>query len=549
MAAETGKAIDSIVGLAKDPKKLDKARNLLDAALLAIAKTGGDNTKFLKELNDTLKKKGTDIVRVLKGTAISEHELLYDAFGEALEPTYYWILDFIRDIGYEVEKISDIFAAAEASGYFGEMGQRRTALETRLAGGGNVPGLFGTINMVVKSIINLLYDLKTFDIRLKNYDDLKAKDPAVKRSAIEALKGFWLNEVDKAKGNAAIDMLAQQLNFITLRDAFMVIPIQDWYKPEAESAKIAEMKEKAAKYVNGMDLTDVVKRILNPRIKEFIDWLNISEKELRMRKNIERAYLKAQNSALSAYTRWARPYLIANEKLIPTEYKDLLKEHKEMGLGPAAIPKQFQATWFYLELIGKKPAAITLAKPPIGVYDVVKLKDENNRPLSILNVKFAVRSSPQTMRGQRGEPITIQTGKILIKFSGYVMQAKHYELMLKMQDAEILDFIDIMTKETFDALAKDLQKYLEEEKPKEMPKPMGILDIPFAAFIKPIFGSVKKFDVQAKSVLKIMPKLNLPSDEAWKIARLKLVAQEKAKTEVKLVFDNYRKANKMITPP
>jgi len=552
MAAEPAKIIDKIVGLAtKKPKpKYNEARNILDAALLEIKKTAGDEKKFVKDLDNALKKKKKSIAQVLKGDNVGEHELLYDAFGEALEPTYYWILDFMRDqLGYDVEKTSDFFAASEASGYFGEIGQRRTALETRLAGGGNVPGLFGTINMVVKSIINLLFDLKTFDLRIKHYDDMKAKDPLLKKTACEALKGIWLNEVDKTKGNAAMDVLAQQLNFITLRDAFMVVPVHEWFIVNADTKKTGEIKEKAAASVDKMDLTDIVKRILRPRVKEFIDWLYLSEKELRMRRSVEKAYLKAQNSALEAYARWARPYLIANEKLLPTEYTELLEEHKEMGLGPAAIPKQFHAMWFYLELLSKKAAKIELKKAPIGKYDELKLQDTNNTPYSVINVRFAFRGSPQTTRGQHGEPITINTGRILIKFVGYVMQEKHFKLLMDMQNSEVLDFIDVMTKETFDALSKDLKKYMEEEKEVEI-KPKSAFELPLSDFIKPIFGSMAKFNEQAKGIYKKMPQIGLPSkNEAWNIARLKLVAIEKAKKDNNTVFRIYRLANRMLTPP
>jgi transcription antitermination factor NusG len=559
MAAESDKLVDEIVKLAtrKTPAgktQFDKARDKLDAAFLAIEKAGhGENekNKLLDDIEKKLKGTGKGIAQILRGDVVNSHDLIYDAFGEAMEPTYYWILDFMREaMGYTVEKTSDFFAASEASGYFGEMGQRRTALETRVAGGGQAPGLFGTINMIIKSIINLLYDLKTFDLRLKHYDDIKIKDPSVKKSAVEALKGIWLNEVDKTKGNAAIDMLAAQLNFITLRDSFMIVPVQDWYVHDADSKKISEIKEKAVKYVEKMDLTDVVKRILAPRVKEFVDWVYLSEKELRMRRSVEKSYLKAQDSALKAYTKWARPYLIATQKLIPAEYTELLEEHKELGIGPEAIPTPFHAMWFYLELLGSKAADIELTRPGVGVYKKLseELKDKKNQPLAILNIRFAFRGSPQTTRGARGEIITINTGRLFVRFSGYVMQKKHLDLLLKRQDAEVMKFIDVMTTETLEAMADDLKKYMEEEKPTEE-KAKTAFELPLSAFIKPIFGSIGKFNKQAKEVFKKMPKLGLESGEAWKIARMKLIAIEKAKKDSYNIFEKYRKANKMITPP
>jgi len=448
MAAESDKLISEIVKLAtsKTPigTQFNKARDKLDAMLLAIDKAGAgekEKAKLLRDIDNKLKDKGKSVTQVLRGDIVNivtpaTHDLVYDAFGEAMEPTYYWILDFMREaLSYDVEKTSDFFAASEASGYFGEMGQRRTALETRVAGGGQAPGLFGTINMIIKSIINLLYDLKTFDIRLKHYDDIKAKDKLLRQAAVEALKGIWLNEVDKTKGNAAMDVLAQQLNFITLRDSFMIVPVQDWYIPDADSKKLSEIKEKTIKFVEKMDLTDVVKRILKPRVKEFVDWIYLSEKELRMRRNVEKTYLKAQDSALRAYTKWARPYLIATQKLIPAEYKELLDEHKELGIGPEAIPSPFHAMWFYLELLASKAADIELVRPGVGVYKKLssELKDKQNQPLSIVNIRFAFRGSPQTTRGARGEVITINTGRLYVRFSGYVMQRKHLDLLRKRQ--------------------------------------------------------------------------------------------------------------------
>ncbi|MCX6775009.1 MAG: hypothetical protein NTY99_02870, partial [DPANN group archaeon] len=337
MAADNpiDKAKAEIIALATGKDRISsktqftKARNKLDALLAKIdelypeKERKQEKNKLLRDINAKLKEKEISITYVFKGDPLIEYNLTHDVFGESMEPDYYWTLDFMREqLGFEVEKSADFFASSESSGYFGEMGGRRTAMESRIAGGGGAQGLFGTINMVIKSMINLLYDLKTFDVRLSHYKDLKSQSPGQKQTAMDALKGIWLNEVDKTKGNAAIDVLAAQLNFITLRDSFMVVPVHEWYKPDADSKKLSEIKDKAIENVKKMDLTDVVKRILGPRVKEFIDWLYLSEKELNMRYRVERTYLKAQNDALKVYTKWARPYLISANKLMPAEYGD-----------------------------------------------------------------------------------------------------------------------------------------------------------------------------------------------------------------------------------
>lgn len=545
MAAEG--VVKKIVELATaEKKKLSKARDAFDQELAVIRKIEDKKEQekkrleFINSVRDGLKDAKGSIIYVLKGDPIESREITYDAFGETMEPMYYWLLDFLREsFGYTVDKTADFFSASEASGYFGEMGMRRTNLEKRAV------ELTGTINVVVKSIINLLWDLKTFDLRLKHYDDLQKGDKDTKKAALEALKGIWLNEVDKAKGNAAVDVLAQNLNFITLRDAFMVIPVQEWFVYGAKRAKIDEVKKHAEQYAQKMDLTDVVKRILTPRAREFVEWVYASETELRKRKAVEMAYLKAQVGALQVYTQWTRPYLIGTQKLIPAEYKQLLEEHKELGLGPAAIPTPFHAMWFYIELQAKKKATITeLRKPPFEMAEI-KLKNEDLRPHTVLEIKTAFRGAPQMGTvGARGERGTAFTGKTLIKFVTYVMSKEHLSLLDREREEEVLQFIDAMTNETLKALSEDLNKYLKEEASasEEAAKPKAKLELPF----KELWGSIREFNAEAKKILQKLPNMQISDKEAWAVARLKLIAAGKAKKDLDTLYDTFKKSHKML---
>ncbi|MEM2874338.1 MAG: hypothetical protein QW063_02760 [Candidatus Nanoarchaeia archaeon] len=546
MAADVfEKAKVEIIALAKN-KKFTKARDKLDA-LLAKIKSEKDKLKILREIDKALKPKQS-VTYILKGDAVATRALTHDAFGESIEPTYYWILDFLREnMGYNVSKSADFFAASEASGYYGEMGQRRTAMETRLAGGGQVPGIFGTINAVVKSILALIFDLKMFDLRLKHYDDAKSKNPEIKKTAINGLKGIWLNEVDKQKGNAAIDILTTQLGFITLRDAFMIVPVQDWYVPDAGPKKIEEIKDKADKCVKAMDLTDVVKRVLAPRIKEFIDWLYLSEKELRNRRAVEKAYLKAQVTSLKLYTRWARPYLIATQKLLPAEYHELQEKHKELGLGPEAIPTPFHALWIYLELFGDKSVKLEVTKMPGYVRQEIKLDNEDERPLHAIEVRLAFRATPIGIVGARQERGYGFTGRTVLMFVSYVLKKKHLKMLEDWKDDEVLNYIDVMTTETLEAMHEDLHKYLEEEPEIEEKPP--IKEIPFMKWVKETFGTIQKFNEQAKELYKKIPKFKLTEKDAWTVARLMLIAREKAKKDCDKLFIAYRKNYGMLTPP
>src|SRR3989344_5044305 len=241
-------------------------------------------------------------IEEIKKTGSSEiqYKLTYDSMMEGLEPIYFWILDFLNDsppsgLGFqEVIKYKDEYDATVSSGYFGEMGTRKSVMEDRAM------KIMATVNTVVRSIINLIYDLKEFDIRLGHYDDLHSSDSSKREAGRIVLKQIWMDQVDIKKGRGAINSMAQQLEFVTLRDAFI-------------ASNSEEMADK-------LDLNDRVKRIVKARISEYLKWEKDSEKELRKRYEIERAYLKSQVASLKHYTAWVKPYLLASKKLGMKEF-------------------------------------------------------------------------------------------------------------------------------------------------------------------------------------------------------------------------------------
>src|SRR3989338_959588 len=273
-----------------------------------------ENDKFLEDVNDALQGKdgqkkieyliqliktedNTENLKKLRGllantfgsAAETTYHITYDSFSEGLEPVYFWVVDFMSSIGFKIEKTKEDFAASVGSAFYGELGQRATKMQEQAM------KMMGSINTVVRSIINLIYDLKEFDIRLKLYDDLQSEKQEEKDASELALKQVWMDQVDIKKGLGSINNMAQQLQFVTLRDAYMAL-------------KNLEEIEKA-------DLNDRVKRILKIKIEEYLKWKEYSEKELRNRYNIEKAYLKSQVASLKLYASWTKPYLVAAKKL------------------------------------------------------------------------------------------------------------------------------------------------------------------------------------------------------------------------------------------
>ena len=235
----------------------------------------------------------------IKENPVSEHMLVYDSSSETLEPVYFFILDLMNDSGLETEKLVDNFASSPGSGHFAELGQRATVMQQQ------GQKILGDVNTVMRSVLNIIYDLKEFRIRLSQYDALKTEK---KEAAVLGLKQIWLDKVDINKGNSSIKAMALgQAGFQTLLDGFLFV--------------------KEVNDVDKVDLNDRVKRILRARILEFNDWLENSEVELRKRYELEKTYLRSQVNSLKLYARWAKPYLKAAQEL----------EMKEHGREPALV--------------------------------------------------------------------------------------------------------------------------------------------------------------------------------------------------------------------
>src|SRR3989344_5394652 len=337
------------------------------------------------------------------GSSKIEYRLMYDSMMEGLEPIYFWILDFLKDskpsgLGFdEVIKYKDEYDATVSSGYFGEMGTRRSVMEDRAM------KIMATVNTVVRSIINLIYDLKEFDIRLAHYNDLHSGNPSKKEGGKLALKQIWMDQVDIKKGRGAINAMAQQLEFVTLRDAFLVS------KDEKDADKL--------------DLNERVKRIVKARIAEYIEWEKNSEKELKKRYDIERAYLKSQVASLKYYTAWVKPYLISAKKEV-------------------------------------KPEEVN------SNYRFINFKDKF---FSCIEVEIIFRTLPRVYQGQGGSHY-VHSGRTDIIIKPYAFAESEIKEIYELKEREDMEMIDEMTDASLRAMHEDIEKYLmtDEEKLKKL---------------------------------------------------------------------------------
>jgi len=400
--------------------------------------------KELADFRELIKKEGFQkAAEKAKPKSLGQNVLIYDSSTETLEPIYFFILDLMNEQGLRPEKLVDSFTSSPGSGHFSELGQRATIMQQQGA------KILGDVNTVLRSVLNLIYDLKEFRIRLEHYDHLNTDK---KDSALLALKQLWMDKVDVQKGNSSIKAMSFSQGGAgrTLIDAFLITKnLQD---------------------VEKLDLNDVVKRILLPRITEFNIWLKQSESELRKRYEIEKTYLKSQVNSLKLYSRWAKPYLRAAQQLETSEIG---------GARNPAIVKTFNTILLELTLLGKKrvnPKSAALE----GDLPEDFAKEKFTRTLkrgynSCILIDFLFRGIPQRVAQQQHYAFG---GRAEVTFTAYALnddEIKKLDDELKKSDVnDVLTLIEGTTDESLKQLQDDINSFLEEKpkKEKEEKKPL-----------------------------------------------------------------------------
>jgi hypothetical protein len=459
----------------------------------------------------------------------AEHVLVYESAAESLEPLYFFIIDLMSDMKLGPEKLVDNFVSSPGSGHFAELGQRATIMQQQGT------KILGDINTVLRSVLNLVYDLKEFKIRLQLYDDFNSKDENKKTSATLSLKQLWMDRVEyPAKGNSSIKAMALgQAGFQTLIDAFLV--------------------SKDAKHAAGLDLNDRIKRIVMSRVEEFNVWVRESEIVLRNRYKMERGYLKSQMNSLKIYSRWAKPYLRAAAQL----------EQTESGRNPDLV-KTFNTIILQLTVMGKDKYDLKKAKDEDRIDVKYKEKKEPRKFYACTLVDLYFRGIPQKI-AQRGDYAF--GGKTTVTFRGYVLNEDELKLLnQKLDDSDIEDAFSLIkgaTDESLGDLKKEIDDFLNEGEPekkeeKKEGKKKGFLawlggsneskendQNPFSALL----GAYNKKTEKKEDKKGKKEEIKL-TDESWGEKNyIRKLAEEKAIDNTYKVFDIYKKAHGMQSLP
>lgn len=442
---------------------------------------------------------------------IQKHFITYDAYGSGLESIYFWLLDKIDkeyDDVIKIHKLVDNFVSSSGSAHFSEMGMKATKMQEEGM------KMLVSANQVLKSVLNLLYDLKEFKLRLDLYDKyFKSKDAKEKQAAILSLKQLWMDSVDTKRGNSAIKVMAQNFDYVTIIDAFMATNSLD---------DVMKSPEKG-----GLDLNERVRRILQQRISEFFVWVKESEVELRKRFEIEKIYLKSQVNALKLYARWAKPYLRSAQQL------------EQKASPTAALVTTFNTSLFELTLLieGEYLSIEDVGK---GNLPAMFKKPDARSYRSIMIVEFKFRSVPE--RAQQGGYGF--RGKVEITFTSYALNEQELKILINEIERDDLEdtlkLIEGATTESLEKLQEEIDSFLSDapDKNEKKSEKENNDSNPFSALFSLFKPKEKKKDKKSEDDLK-------PDSSIEKVIRNQ--ALFKARKNCTAIYNLYKKSNNMPT--
>jgi hypothetical protein len=480
---------------------IDSLREKLKNKDLSFEKRQDYREKLIKLIKDK------SIVKFDSGNPV-EYHIVYDTFSGTLEPIYFWTLDFLRSsdpsgLGFEVDKTGEEFEATAGGGFFGDVGTKASVMQDRAM------GILGKVNDILRTIINLIYDLKEFDMRLQAYDNSKSKKKDVRDAGIYSLKGIWMDQVDIKMGLGSINQLTRgDLQFVTLRDAFM--------------------QAKNLRDINKMDLNKRVKTILKKKLGEYEIWRDESETELRKRYDIEKHYLKAQVDSLKLYTNWARPYLKAAQKLGMKEFKT------KAGLPSPDMVTTFDTMQMELKLFAKKPFK------PVGAhesYSNLKFKTSYN---SCIDVQFLYRTAPQVTKQGQSQHFG-HMGTVEVWFRAYCFTDKDLEDVYAQEVYEDMALVEELTNMSLGRLQEDLDEYLYHEKKEEKKEEGADMFSAISEGFSGIGKTMKKFKLD-----KLIPQSEKKAGK-FEEAQVKKAAKSKAKDSCYALYMTFKKAHRMTT--
>jgi len=430
------------------------------------------------------------------------YRLHYEGYNISIEEPYFWILHYLRYYsGFpHIDKITDIFAAAENSAFFGSSQQRLGLQQDK------VSQFLATIGKMVRELFQLVRELRILDERLSYYYDSYTTSRSMESAEI-TLKGIWVDLVEQgAKNPASVYGMAREVQFTTLPDLFF----STHPKKQEDTDDVVE-RERGA-------FNRKVREVLKRKLRTFLAWKEHTFEEMKNRRVFTLKFLRQHYEVIRMYIHWVKPYLRNIQRLqldlSKTETPDLLVA--------------FESSMIEVELLARKPGTVN----------------------QCLLLHYLFRTRPEMNYQQEYQKGPLHLGRVEIDFRVYAwtdQEVDNYKRMREQEDFQLLGLIDTSVKAAMESLGDELMRYLKEAgeefgpKTEEKPVKKSSFISPYTSIFKgfsELFGPSKKPKVKR-------PKK--PSKTAlFRLALERQTAAANAKAATWTIYHHFKKHHDML---
>ncbi len=439
---------------------------------------------------------------------VRSYRITYEAYNTAVEEPYFWVLHYLRYFGGfdKVEKITDVFSAAENSAFFGANQQRLGAQQEK------VSQYLATVGKMVRELFQLVRELRILDERLSYYADSYTKSVSSESAEI-TLKGIWVDMVEQgAKNPASVYGMAREVQFTTLPDLFF-----STHPNRQEDVDTVVERERG-------QFNRKVREVLKRKLRAYLAWKEHSYEELKNRRVFTLKYLRQHYDIINMYVSWVKPYLKNIRRLQLNQQKN----------DSADLIVAFESSMIEIELLAHKKGAGEGA----GAYRQCIL------------MHFLYRTRPDMNYTQEYQRGPIHIGRVEITFRAYSWTEKEiqaYKELRKDEDFKLLGVIDGSVEAALNSLGDELMRYLKEagedigpkKKEEKKKKDDDVLHAFFDGF-RELFGPL--IPKKGEKKLKVRSKVEL-----YKAIAAKRKSADGAKKLMWEIYHHYKKHHGMLS--
>jgi len=346
------------------------------------------------------------------------YRIVWETFQRPVESFYFFLVEQFRDLGFsQIDKVTDIFAAAEQSSFYGVQQQRVGLHQDKVA------QFLRGVSELIRQLFQIVREIRIIEERLNFYIDAKNENPHISEAAEIALKGLYVDLVEGgAKNAASVFGLARELQFTTLPDLFF----------STHPKKKGDIKS----VVDKLEFNRKVKEVLARKLYAYMNWKEMTEQEMNTRFNHTVKYLRQHYSVIQLYIQWIEPYL----KQINRLSQDTKK------LESPDMVAAFEGTMVEIELIGRY------------------LPRGNSKYYAALVVNALYRTSPTMPFQQDYQRGPLHQGKIDITWRYYAWTEEDVQRFKSFKAAEKMQLISTIAEDiqgSMKELGKDMDRYLK----------------------------------------------------------------------------------------